>query len=81
VTVGGETVGETNQHFGEMLNRRLRRRSEVRFPALLGNTFVCGVQTVVGSVEEGEAEGLGMSGMWLMPRIAGLSYVDWYAPA
>ncbi len=79
VLVDGEVFGETSEHFGEMLRRRLRGRGEVRFPRLLTNTFVSGIQTVVGSPGEGEAEGLGVSGMWLGPRIAGLSSVDWYA--
>jgi superfamily I DNA/RNA helicase len=81
VLLDDEIVGETNEHFGGMLRRRLRRGrdSDVRFPRQLANTFVSGVQTVVGSSGEGEAEGLGVSGMWLMPRIAGLSYIDWYA--
>jgi hypothetical protein len=81
VLLGDEIVGETNEHFGDLLRRRLRRHrySDVRFPRLLANTFVSGVETVVGSPGEGEAGGLGVSGMWLRPRIAGLSYCDWYA--
>ena len=77
--VDGEIAGETNEHFGETLRRRLRRRDDVRFPPLLTNVFVSGIETVVGSTGEGEAEGLGVSGMWLRPRITGLAYVDWYA--
>jgi superfamily I DNA/RNA helicase len=77
--VGDEIVAETGEHFGEMLRRRLRRRGDVKFPRLLTNIVVSGVETVVGSSGEGEAEGLGVSGMWLRPRIAGLAYVDWYA--
>jgi superfamily I DNA/RNA helicase len=79
VLVDDEVFGETSEHFGEMLRRRLRGRGDVRFPRLLTNIFVSGVQTVVGSPVEGEAQGLGVSGMWLRPRIAGLSFVDWYA--
>jgi hypothetical protein len=77
--VDGEIVGETNEHFGEMLRRRLHRHEDVRFPRLLTNIFVSGIETVVGLPGEGEAEGLGVSGMWLRPRITGLAYVDWYA--
>jgi hypothetical protein len=79
VFLGGEIVGETNELLGEMLRRRLHRRKGVKFPRLLTNVFVSGIETVVGSSGEGEAEGLGVSGMWLRPRITGLSYVDWYA--
>jgi hypothetical protein len=75
--IGGQVVGETSEHFGEALSRRLRNGP--RFPKLLSNLYLVGAETVFGSAVEGEAHGLGKSGMWLRPRIAGLAYVDWYA--
>jgi superfamily I DNA/RNA helicase len=72
-------IGETNEAFGLMLLRRLGQRNETKFPRQLREVFVSGFQTAVGSQGEGEAAGLGISGMWLRPRIVGLSYVDWAA--
>jgi hypothetical protein len=79
VIADGSVIGETNENFGEALHRRLRRRNGVTFPSAMSNVFVVGVETVVGSVTEGEANGLGASGMWLRPRIAGLARVEWYS--
>jgi hypothetical protein len=79
VVAEGQLVAETNEQFGEMLRRRLSRGREVRFPMLLSDVFVCGIQTAVGLSGEGEAAGLGVSGLWLRPRIAGLARVDWAA--
>lgn len=79
VVLDESIVGETSEQFGETLRRRLRRPAGTVFPPLLKNVFAAGVETVIGSATEGEAEGLGASGMWLRPRIAGLSWIDWCA--
>jgi hypothetical protein len=79
VLVDGEVVGETNDNFGHALRRRLRSRNGGGFPLAMSNLFVTGVETVAGVSVEGEANGLGKSGLWLRPRIAGLAQIDWRA--
>ena len=80
VKVDSNVLGETNEAFGETLRRRLTRRDgTAKFPPAITNLFMAGVETVVGSAAEGEAEGLGVSGMWLRPRVSGLGRVDWHA--
>jgi hypothetical protein len=79
LVVAGEVVGVTSEAFGEALGRRLRRRGETTFPPVMSRVFVVGVETVIGPASEGEVNGLGVSGLWLRPRIAGLAQVDWYA--
>jgi AAA domain/UvrD-like helicase C-terminal domain len=78
VTVDGEIAGQTNEAFAEALRRRLGR-ARPSFPPAMSTIFLTGVETVVGSATEGEAGGLGLSGLWLRPRIAGLATVDWHA--
>jgi hypothetical protein len=76
-THGGTIVGETNEAFGLDLASRLRRASPGRWPfALAGATIDC-VETVVGLASEGQAHGLGASGMWLRPRAIGLGDLVW----
>jgi hypothetical protein len=79
VNVDDNVIGETNETFGETLCRRLTRRDgTTKFPPTISNVFLAGVETVVGVAAEGEVEGLGVSGMWLRPRISGLGRVEWY---
>jgi hypothetical protein len=78
VIADDEVIGQTDEHFGEALHRRLRRKSGVSFPTAMSNAFLVGVETVAGSIAEGEAYDLGSSGLWLRPRIAGLAHVQWY---
>ena len=77
VTIDGQIVGQTTEGFGESLRRRMRG-DDPSFPLAMSNIFLAGVETVVGSAMEGEAEGLGVSGLWLRPRIAGLAMVHWH---
>jgi UvrD-like helicase C-terminal domain/UvrD/REP helicase N-terminal domain len=77
--VDGQVIGVTGESFGESLRRRLRRSRGVSYPPAMSRVFLVGVETVIGPTSEGEANGLGASGLWLRPRIAGLAHIEWYA--
>jgi hypothetical protein len=78
VAIHDEPMGETTEHFGDALRRRLVGPN-IRFPREISDVYVAGVETVVGSAVEGEANGLGRAGLWLRPRIAGLGRLNWHA--
>jgi len=68
-------VGITGEQFGDAIRARAPRR----VPARIVNVRVDDLETVKGSVETGEAAGLGRSGLWLRPRLVGLGDFDWEA--
>lgn len=71
VVVDGLVVGRTSaswasacrQHFGEL-------------PLLVGGLFVSDLRTACGPASVTESVGLGQSGMWLLPVLAGMAYKE-----
>lgn len=74
---GATIVGETNEAFGFDLASRLRRATPGRWPLALVGATIASVETVIGLASEGQAHGLGASGMWLRPRAIGLGDLVW----
>jgi hypothetical protein len=72
---GSTPVAETTEQFGRLLARRLGTSRS--WPATLHGLMVDGLETVVGSPSEGEVSGLGVSGLWLRPRLLGLTEIRW----
>lgn len=76
---GDTTIGVTSEDFGAMLSRRLRPKgSDAWWPDTITNVFVDSIDTVSGVPGVGEEAGLGVSDLWIRPRLVGLGRVDWY---
>lgn len=73
---GGQLIGVTSESFAKALRTLLPGRNR-RLPPVIKNLRIEGVETVVGREAAGINAGLGWSGVWLRPRIAGLGRFDW----
>lgn len=70
---GGRVVGRTSAEFGVGLATMLHSAwSNSRLPDSIEGIFVEGLDTVAGHIGAGREAGLGPSGLWLRPRVAGL---------
>jgi hypothetical protein len=75
----GRQIGETSEELGRALSRRLRAASgSNRWPDQLIGATSDGVETVIGMTSEGDAAGIGSSGLWLRPHLVGLADLNWY---
>jgi len=69
-------IGVTSESFSWSMRGYLGRSDageERKWPAMINNVRVDGVETVAGSQAAGESAGLGSHGIWLAPRMVGLS--------
>ncbi|WP_219515142.1 UvrD-helicase domain-containing protein [Nonomuraea ceibae] len=72
----GNPIGVTSDSFAAALRTLLPGRDR-RIPSRIEELRVDSVETVVGREAAGVNAGLGWSGVWLRPRIAGLGRFDW----
>lgn len=78
----GTDIGCTSAGFATVLFRFLGGRASYRphrYPGRIRRARIDAVETVAGSVASGERAGLGTTGVWLAPRLGGLSRFDWKA--
>nr|WP_296777397.1 ATP-dependent helicase [Rhodococcus sp. (in: high G+C Gram-positive bacteria)] len=73
---GGRALARTTEPFGREL-RRIFTIGNARWPTIIDGATVMSIESVVGSPEISEGAGLGESGIWLVPRLAGLVRPDW----
>ncbi|WP_326829256.1 UvrD-helicase domain-containing protein [Streptosporangium sp. NBC_01810] len=73
----GTPVGVTSAAFSQVLKQILPGRDRHEWPLSINDLYVDCVETVVGSDAAGQNSGLGWSGVWLRPRIAGLGRFEW----
>jgi len=73
----GTSVGVTSVAFAHVLKQTLPGRNRHEWPLSINDLYVDCVETVVGSDAAGQNSGLGWSGVWLRPRIAGLGRFEW----
>lgn len=66
-------IGITGHTFGDAMRRQLGKR----FPARITDIHVDDLETVKGPSAGGDAAGLGLSGLWIRPRLLGLGDFDW----
>lgn len=79
----GRPVGEVSEAFRRALHLMLShggKWSEYGLPGRITGLRVDCVETVAGSDAATERAGLGSSGAWLAPRLAGLGRFDWTDP-
>lgn len=72
----GRCIGVTTESFTRALRTLLPGRDR-RLPSRIKDLRVDTVETVLGRDAAGLNAGLGWSGVWLRPRIAGLGRFDW----
>jgi hypothetical protein len=72
----GLRIGVTSESFARALKTLLPGRGR-RLPSKIKDLRVETVETVLGREAAGLNAGLGWSGVWLRPRIAGLGRFDW----
>jgi DNA helicase-2/ATP-dependent DNA helicase PcrA len=79
VSIGGRTVGRTNEAFGVALAQRLDRvwRNHPTWPSGMSDIVVNGVVTVAGPPLVGEHAGVGRWGLWLAIRAGGLPWLKY----
>ena len=75
---GVTRIAETTEYFGRLLGRRLGSNEKRRWPAKIVGASIDCVETVAGSSTEGKASDLGVSGLWLRPRVLGLADLLWH---
>lgn len=74
-----QIIGVTSERFGELLGRRIRpRHPDAKWPLAITGLFVDAVDSVAGLPGVSRDAGLGVSGIWLRPRLIGLGAVDWF---
>lgn len=73
---GGRPFARTTEQFGREL-RRIFTIGNAGWPTIINGATVMSIESVVGSPEFSEDAGLGESGIWLVPRLAGLVRPDW----
>lgn len=66
-------IGITGDRFGATLRRRIHKGA----PEHIVEGRVDDLETVKGSIDTGDACGLGRSGLWLRPRLVGLGDFTW----
>lgn len=72
----GTAFARTTEQFGREV-RRIFTIGGARWPTIINGATVMSIESVVGSPEISEEAGLGESGIWLVPRLAGLIRPDW----
>ena len=75
----GRPIGETSTPFSEALRFNIKRQGGGPFPAHIAGARVHAVESVAGSTAAGMRAGLGISGIWLRPRLSGLGDLNWEA--
>lgn len=76
----GSPIGVTSVAFRRALYRLLQRhRAHVprHFPSRIDGVRIDAIETVAGSEASGTTAGLGDHGVWLAPRLVGLSRFNW----
>ncbi|GAA4205024.1 hypothetical protein GCM10022252_64920 [Streptosporangium oxazolinicum] len=73
----GTPVGVTSATFSRVLKQILPGHDRREWPLSINDLHVDCVEAVVGSDAAGQNSGLGWSGVWLRPRIAGLGSFEW----
>jgi DNA helicase II / ATP-dependent DNA helicase PcrA len=77
----GRPIGSTSAHFRHDLWRLLKVSHDwkvERWPLRITGLRVDALETVAGSAAIGSRAGLGDRGIWLIPRLCGLSRFDWH---
>jgi hypothetical protein len=75
---GDRAIGVTSPGFGKLLHSRLHGgRKKGRWPKRIHKLRVEGVETTAGPPGAGINAGLGVSGLWLRPRLIGLGEIEW----
>lgn len=80
VVHGDRTIGTTSETFARSVFRALGGRKDWRpgrYPRLITGVRIDAVETVAGSAAAGSRAGLGDRGIWLAPRLVGLSTFEW----
>jgi hypothetical protein len=73
------TIGVTSEAFADVLARRIRpKNADARWPETITDVFVDSIDTVSGIPGSGDEAGLGVSDLWVRPRLVGLGGVNWY---
>jgi hypothetical protein len=74
----GCPIGVTSEEFAKLLARRIRPKGpDARWPRTITDVFVDGVDSVAGLPGQGAEHGLGVSDIWLRPRLVGLGRISW----
>ncbi len=75
----GNVIGVTSEEFGGDLHSviKVNGKWEVRWPPGISDLNIEFVDTVAGTSAAGSNAGLGPSGIWLRPRVAGMGIFKW----
>lgn len=76
-TEEGYLLGRTSESFNVAFNQTFGRRGGGIFPGRLFGLTLVSVETVAGEPRKTERHEIGLSGLWLAPRITGLVEPDW----
>lgn len=77
ITEKGYLLGRTSESFNVAFNQTFGRRGGGAFPGQLSGLTLVSVETVAGEPRKTERHDIGLSGLWLAPRITGLVEPDW----
>lgn len=72
----GVAFARTSEQFGRDI-RRIFMIGNARWPTILNGATTMSIESVAGSPEVSDELGIGDSGIWLVPRLAGLVQPDW----
>ncbi|GAB4105899.1 hypothetical protein GCM10028790_49180 [Micromonospora taraxaci] len=74
----GRSIGLVSRHFRDALGRYMYARKAIdvglSWPESITDCWIDDVETVAGSAAVGRRAGLGEHGVWLAPRLSGLSW-------
>jgi hypothetical protein len=77
----GRPIGVVSPSFRHALTRTVHGRrapaEDARWPTAITDCWIDDVEAVAGSVANGRRAGLGEHGVWLVPRLNGLSWFRW----
>jgi hypothetical protein len=75
----GHDIGLTSERFSQLLYRTLRinRRFEPQWPVAIRGLHIESIDTVAATGTTTRRCGLGVSGIWLRPRVVGLGDLVW----
>ena len=73
----GYLLGRSSESFNNAFNTVFGRRGGGAFPGRLFGLTLVSVETVAGEPQKTEQLEVGVSGLWLAPRITGLVEPDW----
>jgi DNA helicase-2/ATP-dependent DNA helicase PcrA len=77
-TRDGLVIGRTSEQFGSDLVRVFGRRSaDQPWPTFIRDVVIGAVESVAGRREDTKEAGLGVSGVWLVPRLTGMARPEW----